>query len=208
MSTTPCRYGSGMGTSGGQDAGRGRAGRAGAAGYVVRDMRLSDAAEVGLVHVEVWRQAYALLMPAEILAALDPQAAVDRWRKTLAQPPDEVRRLVGVAPSGAVVAVATSGPSRDEDAPTPWELWAINILDAHHGSGLADLLMEQLVGVGRRCSGWSAATSGLWLSTVGTASGPTVRRSGTSGAARPRTVWCGRDELVAVARLMTDLAVL
>ena len=66
--------------------------------------------------------------------------------KALAQPPDEVRRLVGVAPSGDVVAVATSGPSRDEDAPTPWELWAINILDAHHGSGLADLLMEQLVG--------------------------------------------------------------
>ena len=148
MSTPPCRYGSGMGTSGGQDAGRGRADRAGRAGYVVREMRLSDAAEVGLVHVEVWRQAYALLMPAEILAALDPQAAVDRWRRTLAQPPDEVRRLVGVAPSGAVVAVATSGPSRDEDAPTPWELWAINILDAHHGSGLADLLMEQLVGVG------------------------------------------------------------
>jgi GNAT superfamily N-acetyltransferase len=64
----------------------------------------------------------------------------------LAQPPDGVRRLVGVAPSGEVVAVAMSGPSRDEDAPTPWELWAVNVLDAHHGSGLSDLLMEQLVG--------------------------------------------------------------
>jgi len=113
----------------------------------VRDMRLSDAVEVGMVHVEVWRQAYALLMPAEILAALDPQAAVDRWSTAMTQPPDEIRRLVGVAPSGDVVAVAMSGPSRDKEAPTPWELWAINILDTHHGSGLADLLMEQLVGV-------------------------------------------------------------
>jgi GNAT superfamily N-acetyltransferase len=135
-----------MGTSGSSKAGGGRDRRARAAGYVVRDMRLSDAAEVGRVHVEVWRQAYSLLMPADVLAALDPQAAVDRWRQTLAQPPDEIRRLVGVAPSGDVVAVATSGPSRDEDAPTPWELWAVNVLDAHHGSGLADLLMEQLVG--------------------------------------------------------------
>ena len=109
-------------------------------------MRPSDASEVGRVHVEVWRQAYSLLMPADVLAALDPQAAVDRWRRALAQPPDEIRRLVGVAPSGDVVAVAMSGPSRDEDAPTPWELWAVNVLDAHHGSGLADLLMEQLVG--------------------------------------------------------------
>jgi ribosomal protein S18 acetylase RimI-like enzyme len=114
----------------------------------VRDMRLSDAAEVGVVHVEVWRQAYALLMPAEILAALDPQAAVDRWRTALTQAPDEIRRLVGVAPCGDVVAMAMSGPSRDEGAPTPWELWAINILEAHHGSGLADLLMERLVGDG------------------------------------------------------------
>ncbi len=109
-------------------------------------MRLTDAADVGRVHVEVWRQAYATLMPADVLAALDPQAAVDRWRQALAQPPDDVRRLVGGAPSGDVVAVAMSGPSRDEDAPTPWELWALNVLDAHHGSGLADLLMEQLVG--------------------------------------------------------------
>jgi hypothetical protein len=82
-------------------------------------MRLTDAADVGRVHVEVWRQAYATLMPADVLAALDPLAAVDRWRQALAQPPDDVRRLVGVAPSGDVVAVAMSGPSRDEDAPTP-----------------------------------------------------------------------------------------
>jgi GNAT superfamily N-acetyltransferase len=109
-------------------------------------MRPSDASDVGRVHVEVWRQAYALLIPADVLAALDPRAAVDRWKRTLAQPPDEVRRLVGVAPSGDLVAVATSGPSRDDDAPTPWELWALNVLDAHHGSGLADLLIEHLVG--------------------------------------------------------------
>ena len=137
---------SGMGASGASDAAGGRGRRAEAAGYVVRDMRPSDATDVGCVHVEVWRQAYASLMPVDILAALDPQAAVERWRKTLAQPPDGVRRLVGVAPSGEVVAVAMSGPSRDEDAPTPWELWAVNVLDAHHGSGLSDLLMEQLVG--------------------------------------------------------------
>jgi len=28
----------------------------------------------------------------------------------------------------------------------PWELRAVNVLEAHHGSGLADLLMEQLAG--------------------------------------------------------------
>lgn len=132
-----------------------RAERARRAGYVVRDMRLSDAADVGRVHVEVWRQAYAGLMPADYLSALDPQAAAARWQKVLSEPPGDVLRLVGVAPSGEVVAMAASGPSRDDDAPTPWELWAINILADHHGSGLADLLMDQLVG-DRPASLWVA----------------------------------------------------
>jgi GNAT superfamily N-acetyltransferase len=122
--------------------------RARSAGYVVRDARPADAAEIGRVHVQVWREAYAGLMPADYLAALDPQASAARWAEMLAQPADGVRRLVGVASSGEVVAIAAAGPSRDDDAPTPWELWAINVLAAHHGSGIADLLMGQLVGVG------------------------------------------------------------
>ena len=134
-----------MGTDvdrGGQGADRARS-----AGYVVRGARPADAAEIGRVHVQVWREAYAGLMPPDYLAALDPQASAARWTEILAQPADGVRRLVGVAPAGEVVAIAAAGPSRDDDAPTPWELWAINVLAAHHGTGIADLLMEQLVGV-------------------------------------------------------------
>ena len=125
-----------------------RAEQARAAGYVVRDARPADADEIGPVHIQVWREAYAGLMPAEYLAALDPQASAARWAEMLAQPADGVRRLVGVAPAGEVVAIAAAGPSRDDDAPTPWELWAINVLAGHHGTGIADLLMGQLVGTG------------------------------------------------------------
>src|SRR3954451_23218485 len=58
IGATPRRYGSAMGTSSATNAVGGRGRRAEAAGYVVRDMRPSDAADVGRVHVEVWRQAY------------------------------------------------------------------------------------------------------------------------------------------------------
>jgi len=133
----------------GSGVGKGSQGadRARGAGYVVRDARPADAAEIGPVHVQVWREAYAGLMPPDHLAALDPQASERRWADILARPADGVRRLVGVAPAGEVVAIAAAGPSRDDDAPTPWELWAINVLAAHHGTGIADLLMERLVGV-------------------------------------------------------------
>ena len=128
--------------------------RARSAGYVVRSARPADAAEIGRVHVQVWREAYAGLMPADYLAALDPEASQRRWADILATPADGVRRLVGIAPSGDVVAIAAAGPSRDDDAPTPWELWAINVLAAHHGTGIADLLMGHLVGV---------APASLWV---------------------------------------------
>ena len=114
----------------------------------MRDARPADAVEIGRVHIQVWREAYAGLMPADYLAALDPQASAVRWAEMLAQPADGVRRLVGVSPAGEVMAIAAAGPSRDDDAPTPWELWAINVLAAHHGTGIADLLMGHLVGTG------------------------------------------------------------
>jgi GNAT superfamily N-acetyltransferase len=120
--------------------------RAHKSGYVVREMRTQDAGDIARVHVQVWRQAYIDLMPAEFLAALDVQASADRWRELLAQDPGDQRRLVGVSPPGRIVAIATSGPSCDEDPPTEWELRAINVLAAHHGTGLADFLMGSLVG--------------------------------------------------------------
>jgi GNAT superfamily N-acetyltransferase len=85
-------------------------------------------------------------MPAEFLAAMDLQASTDRWRELLAQDAGDQRRLVEVTPRGQIVAIATSGPSRDENPPTELELRAINVLAAHHGTGLADLLMDSLVG--------------------------------------------------------------
>jgi GNAT superfamily N-acetyltransferase len=124
-------------------------------GWLIEEPTVGDAEELGRVHVEVWRQAYAGLMAADYLSGLDPQVAAARWQEVLGRPPGEVVRLVGVSPSGEVVAMATSGPSRDEDAPTPWELWAINVHADHHGSGLADLLMERLVG-DRPASLWVA----------------------------------------------------
>ena len=42
--------------------------------------------------------------------------------------------------------MATSGPPRDDDAPAPLELYAINVLRRAHGTGLADDLMARAIG--------------------------------------------------------------
>src|SRR3954451_6214739 len=116
------------------------------AGYSVRRMRPEDAQRVADVHVRVWREAYESLMPSEYLAALDQEQFTQQWRDrvTDATTPRGMH-LVGMNPSGDLVAMGSAGPTRDPDAPTIWELWAINVLAIAHGSGLADLMMNVLV---------------------------------------------------------------
>jgi ribosomal protein S18 acetylase RimI-like enzyme len=53
---------------------------------------------------------------------------------------------VARAPDARIVGFISVGPSRDEDAPTPDELYAINLLSEVHGTGLAQELLDQGLG--------------------------------------------------------------
>ncbi|MBW3084112.1 hypothetical protein KEM60_00295 [Austwickia sp. TVS 96-490-7B] len=124
----------------------GRAGRALAAGYVSRLACVDDAATMAALHVDVWRATYTGVMRQEVLDALDPVAAAERWRNFMGSAAWDRTVWVGVDPQGEVVAMASAGPARDDDAPTHHELRAINVSPRAQGSGLADLMMRDLVG--------------------------------------------------------------
>jgi len=53
--------------------------------------------------------------------------------------------VVATGPDGETVGIASAGPTRDADAPTEWELYAINVLVAHRGAGVADQLIEAVI---------------------------------------------------------------
>jgi ribosomal protein S18 acetylase RimI-like enzyme len=103
-----------------------------------------DLDEMGRVHVQVWREAYAGLLPDDYLAALDPTFGPNRWRERFGTL-SEVSWWIAHDEEG-IAGMITSGPSRDDDAPLPWELYAINVLRRAHGTGLADDLMARAVG--------------------------------------------------------------
>jgi len=105
---------------------------------------LDDLDELGRVHVQVWREAYAGLLPDDYLGGLDPTFGPKRWRERFGSSPEVAWWLA--RDEEGIVGMATSGPARDDDAPRPWELYAINVLRRGHGTGLADDLMEQTVG--------------------------------------------------------------
>jgi ribosomal protein S18 acetylase RimI-like enzyme len=105
---------------------------------------LHDLDEMGVVHVRVWQEAYEGLMPADYLAALDPTEGPRRWRQSMAMPSEGSR---WIARDGeGIVGMTMSGPPRDDDAPVPLELYAINVLRRAYGTGVADDLLAHAIG--------------------------------------------------------------
>ena len=116
-----------------------------AGAWAIAPLGVADAEEVGRVHVRVWQEAYAGLMPADYLDALDPDEFATGWRERLLHPRDGVGHWAGGDHAG-IVGIATSGPARDQDPPTPLELYAINVLARAHGTGVADALLRTAIG--------------------------------------------------------------
>lgn len=115
--------------------------------YEIRPARREDAPSLGRAHVRIWQEAYAGLMDADHLAGLDPVARGERWEKILATADARQRNLVAVErASGEVVGFVAVDAARDENPPTSTELWAINVLAAHHGSGLAQAMLDEALG--------------------------------------------------------------
>ena len=111
-----------------------------------RALAADDCDELGRVHMAVWRDAYAGLMPGDYLAGLSDERCADTWRVLpSARPmPPSARSSCATAPVG-------SPASRVPDpavttTPTEWELYAVNLAPAARGTGVADRLLDELVG--------------------------------------------------------------
>ena len=125
-------------------------------GWTVAPLAADDCDELGRVHMAVWRDAYAGLMPADYLARLSDERCADTWRVHAQRPADAPERTLVVRDSGGrITGFASAGPSRDDDAPTEWELYAVNLAPAARGTGVADRLVDELVGE-RDATLWSS----------------------------------------------------
>lgn len=122
--------------------------------WQLRPLALEDCDELGRVHMAVWRDAYAGLMPDDYLAGLSDERCADGWRTRAGRTePGGERTLVVVDPDGRIAGFGSAGPSRDDDAPTAWELYAVNLAPHARGTGLADVLLDELLGA-RDASLW------------------------------------------------------
>jgi ribosomal protein S18 acetylase RimI-like enzyme len=82
-------------------------------GGLERAAHPADAQAIAAVHVATWRDAYAGLLPDELLAGLDVDEWAERWRGRLAAPAEGTFALV-FETAGQVGGFVSGGPSRDE----------------------------------------------------------------------------------------------
>jgi len=118
----------------------------------VRTGRVSDAPAVGLVQAEAWRQAYAGLLPEEVLAEFEGPRFAGAWRRSLESPPTTLHRLLVACAGEQVVGFAAIGPAEDEgDATVPEGAGELLVLAVHpaarragHGSRLLNAAADTL----------------------------------------------------------------
>ncbi|SDQ76556.1 Ribosomal protein S18 acetylase RimI [Tsukamurella pulmonis] len=121
--------------------------------YVIRPLRSDDAAALASVHVRVWKATYPGMVDRAKLDALTAAGGVERWERIIAgldgQERDGVRTRCAVdATTSQIVGFATGGTARDDGAPSDTQLWSLNVLPEHHGTGVAAALMDAVIGTG------------------------------------------------------------
>lgn len=109
-----------------------------------------DAAAIAYVHVRSWQVAYDGIIPAGFLAALDPDARAEQWRRNLTESAsaDGIRaptNMVAVI-DGEVAGFACVGRWRESvDNATHGELWAMYVHPDRWGTGAGHALMNDTI---------------------------------------------------------------
>jgi ribosomal protein S18 acetylase RimI-like enzyme len=112
----------------------------------LREARRGDELAVAEVHVRAWQEAYRGLIPAEFLDALDPRERAGRYTFESSDPRAPTTILAvreGEDGAEAIQGFVTFGPSRDDDAPSHGEVYALYVDPDRYQGGVGRLLMAE-----------------------------------------------------------------
>ena len=112
----------------------------------IRPARVEDASQIARVHISSWQEAYAGIVPDDVLANLDVARRESEWHENLESGPRRgIHTWLAEADVGPV-GFASLGPSRDEDADSRvFEIYAIYLAPDAWGRGVARDLMRTML---------------------------------------------------------------
>ncbi len=114
----------------------------------IRPAQLADAEAVADIRIRAWQAAYREFMPADYLAALDPQDNLDALRSVL-QSPAPLFLLKLAEFDGNAVAFSILGAPRNlavantSASAQTLELWALNVEPHYWRKGIAKTLLQE-----------------------------------------------------------------
>jgi ribosomal protein S18 acetylase RimI-like enzyme len=103
----------------------------------VRTPREGDAYKIARVEIDVWRDTYPTLLPAEYLVdRMDIARVAALWARRLQDASFSRHCRVAVDDQEGLIGFATFGPPRDEDLDFDGEIYEIYVLTDHQNQGL------------------------------------------------------------------------
>ena len=125
----------------------------------------AEANEIGEIQVAAWRSAYAGLLPADVLADLDPAQFAAQWRAALLAPGEARNRMMVALAGRTLVGFAAITPSDDPDADPQRDAVIAELAvqpdatRAGHGSRLLNAVVDTI-----RADGFSRLT--VWVNST------------------------------------------
>jgi ribosomal protein S18 acetylase RimI-like enzyme len=101
----------------------------------------ADAARIAAIHVRSWQVAYRGLLADDFLDALRPEDRMSRYH--LGSTERGKPSTIVAIDHGSICGFATSGPSRDSDAPNAGEIYALYVDPESWGLGFGRLLLAK-----------------------------------------------------------------
>lgn len=165
-----------------------------------------DADAIADVQVKAWRQAYAALLPSDVLDALDPEQFAAAWAASLTKPKDARNRVLVALERNTVRGFAITSPSEDPDSDPvlDGEISELTIDPDHTGQGHGSRLLQACVDTLRADRFRRAVT---WLNSTDDALRTFLGSAGwaADGAHRELDLRGDGEVLVKQVRLHTDL---
>lgn len=110
----------------------------------IRRASLSDAEQIGPVHAQAWREAYAGILSDEWLENVSDSERIAKWHTILSEPNPAQQWVVEV--DDKIVGFSASGPPRDANPIRSLELWSLHVLRSHTRVGIGTALVAAAVG--------------------------------------------------------------
>jgi GNAT superfamily N-acetyltransferase len=131
----------------------------------VRSAWAQDSAAIAAVQVRSWRQAFADILPVEILTTLPVEQFEQQWQQSIARPRDARQRVLVALERATVRGFAATASATDSDADPgkDAEIAEFVVDPTHRGAGHGSRLLHAAVDT-MRSDRFERAT--MWLNAV------------------------------------------